>query len=140
MLLQSLLKAESTPSLCSLESWAVGQCPLMKRQTALTGHRDDHRPGGHRYFLYLSPIIVQASPSSYNLLKALHEGRKLAVTGLATFIEQNTDAAGMQRAADKGISARYVILSIPLPDVIMSRRRTKAISLQNRRFISSDLI
>lgn len=103
--------------------------PLMKRQTALTGHRDDHRPGGHRYFLYLSPIIVQASsPSSYNLLKALHGGRKLAVTGSATFIEQNTDAARMQRAADKGISARYVILSIPLPDVIMSRRRTKAIS------------
>lgn len=44
----------------------------------------------HRYFLYLSPIIVQASPS-YNLLKPLSAGRRLAVTGLATFMEQNVD-------------------------------------------------
>lgn len=78
----------------------------------------------HRYFLYLSPIIVQASPS-YNLLKplSLSGGRKLAVTGLATFMEQNME--GMQaQLADKGISGRYAILSIPLPDVIMSRDQT----------------
>lgn len=56
---------------------------------------------------------------------------KLAVTASATFIEQNVDAVECTPLSvspvhgpslpDKGISARYVILSIPLPATIMSR-------------------
>lgn len=80
----------------------------------------------HRYFLYLSPIIVQASPS-YNLLKPLSlspEGENSRSLAWQLLWNKTWRECKPNYRRQRDFRSIRNSVDSPLPDVIMSRDQT----------------